>query len=133
VVIHSLGGWFYQLKMPPFCLSDKYFPVIWVSLFSLLGIALSLIWMEKPGEATVNAVVWYFFQLTFHLFWVAEFFVMRVPALALWVALVYWLLAFMTWRQFRRINQVAGWLLVPYLLWISYMVYLNWGIYWLNR
>jgi len=132
LVSHSVGEWYYSLQPPPLYPPNWIFIPIWNILLVLMGLALYKVWRTGQSEESISAIVWFFFQLTFNIFWVAVFFVMRSPNLALWIILVLWMLAFITWWHFRRINILAGWLLVPYLIFTTYLVYLNWGIFLLN-
>lgn len=108
------------------------FPVVWTLLYSLMGVASYLIAVNSPLKRD-SALSIYFLQLLFNFFWPLLFFGFEAYLGALlWLAALF-LLVLYTTVCFWRINTAAGWLMLPYLIWLIFAAYLNFGVYLLNR
>lgn len=119
---------------PPLSPPAWLFPVVWTILYILMGISAYLVYQSKEGEnEKERALSIYTFQLFFNFLWSIVFFNFRNYLLAFVVIVVLWLLIFEMIRSFKRINKWAGYLQIPYLLWVSFASYLNIAIYFLNR
>ncbi len=125
---------FSQLKQPPLSPPAWLFPVVWTILYLLMGLASWLVLTSgKPRGAVENALWWYGVQLAVNFFWSILFFRLKLYLTAfLWLVLL-WVLILITLLQFRRLRPSAGWLLLPYLLWVTFAGYLNFGVWLLNR
>ncbi len=126
--------WYYSLlKKPSWNPPDWLFPPAWSLLFLLMGIALSLV-VEQWGEKKKiqGALVLFGLQLLLNLGWSAAFFGLHAPLLALVVIAFLWLAIVLTIVRFRAVSPLAAYLLVPYLLWVSFASYLNFTIWQLN-
>ncbi len=106
------------------------FPVVWTILYVLMGIASYLVLTSgKPNE---KALTTYGIQLIFNFFWSIIFFNLELYLFAfIWLVLL-WLLILKTVRLFYQISKHAGYLMIPYLLWVTFAGYLNFSIYVLN-
>ena len=121
------------MNMPPLSPPGWLFPVAWTVLYLLMGYASYLIWVSdaQPGDKQ-KALRLYGLQLLANFVWPLLFFGFDMPLTALvWLA-VLWILIFLTIRAFSRINERAGDLLIPYILWVTFAAYLNFGIVLLN-
>ena len=108
------------------------FPVAWTILYGLMGIASGLIFESKaPGRE--KSLVLYALQLLVNFLWPIVFFRWQAPLAALFVLLALLALVWWMYRQFKAIDPAAGWLIVPYLLWLLFALWLNLGIWWLNK
>lgn len=106
------------------------FPVVWTLLYILMGIASYLALTSKKPSDTALTV--YGVQLVFNFFWSIIFFNLKLYLLAfLWLA-VLWLLILKTTKLFYQLSKPAGYLMIPYLLWVTFAGYLNLSIYLLN-
>ncbi len=124
---------FAALEQPPLSPPGWLFPVVWTVLYILMGVASYLIYTSNaPRSEKVLALGLYAFQLFFNFFWSIIFFNLQkyLPALIWLIAL--WLLIIMTALAFRTISKASAWLMLPYILWVTFAGYLNWGIYLLN-
>jgi len=108
------------------------FAPVWISLFLLMGLALYLVWRSERSPHRLMAAVWFFAQLSFNIMWSGAFFGLKSPRLGLEVILILWGLILITMLKFYKISVAAAWLMLPYLLWVSFAVYLNWEIFRLN-
>ncbi len=96
----------------------------------LMGIASYLALMsEKPNRTALTV---YVIQLVFNFFWSIIFFNLGLYLFAfIWLVLL-WLLILKTTILFYQISKPAGYLMFPYLLWVTFAGYLNFSIYLLN-
>ena len=109
------------------------FPVVWTVLYALMGLAFYLAW-TTPADMNEKkkASILYFTQLALNFIWPIVFFSLEMPLAAFFVLAILWILIYLTIQQFSAINERAGDLLLPYILWVSCAGYLNLGIYLLN-
>ena len=118
---------------PPLSPPGWVFPVVWSILYLLMGLASWRIW---KGDATMDqkrkALGLYAAQLLLNLLWPIVFFRWQLFLAALILLIGLWVLIFLTIRAFSKIDEKAADLLIPYLLWVSFAVYLNFGIFLLN-
>lgn len=119
------------LRQPPLSPPGWLFPAVWFVLFVLMGIAAYLVWM-RDSTGRNGALILYGAQLVFNFFWTLIFFNLQNYALAFFWLLALWLLILLTTLQFFKETTAAGWLLVPYLAWVTFAGYLNAGVWLLN-
>lgn len=122
-----------QLNQPPLSPPSAVFPVVWTTLFLLMGISAYLVTMKHSDRLKsfdLPAVYW--IQLIVNFIWPLIFFNLSIYGIALaWLILLIILVIYMIF-QFHDITPAAGWLQVPYLLWLIFAGYLNAGIWLLN-
>jgi len=130
----SGSEWYYLiLHKPSWNPPDWLFPPVWSLLFLLMGIALSFVvelWGEK--KEVKGSLIVFGVQLLLNLCWSATFFGLHSPLLAFVVIVLLWLAIVLTIVKFRAVLPIAGYLLIPYLLWVSFASYLNFTIWQLN-
>ena len=107
------------------------FPVVWTILYILMGIASYIVWQSKDRSKDLALKI-YSLQLIFNFFWSYIFFNMQNYLFAFVWLIILWLFIIVTTVLFYRINKTAGYLLIPYLLWVTFAAYLNLAIYLLN-
>ncbi len=109
------------------------FPIVWTVLYILMGIASYIVMTSDAGDGEKNsALLFYGLQLVFNFFWPLIFFNLEAYLFALMWLFALWLLIIITTVKFFRIDKRAGFLMLPYLLWVTFAAYLNYGIYKLN-
>ena len=126
--------WYYHvLHKPSWNPPDWLFPPAWSLLFLLMGIALYLV-VQQTSETTKvkGALVVFGVQLLLNLAWSAVFFGLHSPLYALAVIVALWTAIVLTIVKFKSVNPLAGYLLIPYLLWVTFASYLNFTIWQLN-
>jgi len=138
----SIAIWYNSLHKPPFTAAAEVFAPVWLVLYTLIGIALYLVLIQKEDKKNIKnsrfsntfriAIFAFGLQLILHAFWSALFFGLRSPLLGLIEIALLWGTIIVTIVYFFRINKIAGWLLIPYILWISFALILNLGIWVLN-
>lgn len=128
----SRGGFqlFNMLNKPPLAPPAILFPVVWTILFILMGIASYLVY-EKGSHS--KALTLYAIQLFFNFFWSIWFFYYGCFLFAFIWLLCLWGLILATIIAFYPISKTAAYLLVPYLVWVTFAGYLNLAIYLINR
>lgn len=116
---------------PPLTPPEKAFPFVWSVLFILMGIGAALIYKDKYRDDSALGI--YALQLVINFFWSIIFFNMRAYLFAFVWLVILWL--FIIWMivKFKRINSLAAYLQIPYLLWVTFAGYLTLAIYILNR
>ena len=124
---------FKTLEKPPLSPPGWIFPVVWTLHYLAMGLASYLVYKaDAPQYKKNNALLFYGLQLCFNLFWSIIFFGWEMYLFAFVWLLVMWVLIIVTTVKFWKINKLAGYLMIPYLLWVTFAAYLNLGIYILN-
>lgn len=121
----SGNSWFDGLTKPFFMPPGWVFGVVWPILYALLGFALALVLAEPASDRRRNALILFAAQLALNFAWSPIFFAAHAIQLALVVIVVMAGIAAFTAGQFRRIRPLAGYLMVPYLLWLCFAAALN--------
>lgn len=125
---------FALLEKPPFAPPAWLFPVAWTILYILMGIASYLVLeADVDLQEKQNAINVYFYQLIVNFLWPVFFFNLGWYLFAFFWLILLWVLVWITFRRFYEISRLAGYLLVPYLLWLTFAGYLNLGVWNLNR
>jgi translocator protein len=143
--MNSVREWYPTLKKPMFTPPSWVFGPAWTILFTLMGIALYLIWRRwktcqipawKLSSTYLTAadigVVLFFAQLTLNAFWSIIFFGFCSPGAAMIEIIALWVFILMTTIYFFKVSKIAGVLLLPYLLWSSFAAVLNFAIWLMN-
>jgi benzodiazapine receptor len=130
----QIKGWYINLNKPGFTPPNWAFPVAWTTLYILIATAAYLVWKRRDGTPIYKtAVAIYVSQLLLNFSWSIVFFGLHMVfgGLIIIVALLMFIILNIAW--FGRFSKAAPWLLVPYLLWVSYATLLNISIYILNK
>nr|WP_294949065.1 TspO/MBR family protein [uncultured Mucilaginibacter sp.] len=130
----QIKGWYLTLNKPAFTPPNWLFPVAWTTLYILIATAAYLVWRRRDGTSVYKTTtVIYSVQLFLNFSWSIVFFGMHqiFGGLVVIVALLVFIILNIAW--FARFKKLAAWLLVPYLLWVSYATLLNISIYILNK
>lgn len=131
--ISQIQGWYVYLQKPVFNPPNWLFGPVWTILYIMIGISAYLVWQQRSKSINyINAEYAYFLQLLFNLSWSIVFFGLHQILAALIVIIALWLSIVANIFFFSKVNRVAAWLLVPYLLWVTFASILNLYIYRLN-
>ena len=128
--IGSIPTWYASLNKPSFNPPNFVFGPVWTFLYFLMGISLYLVLLKKPKEK--NAVNIYWIQLMLNILWSVIFFYFKSPLFAFLEIIVLWIFIFLTIRSFYKISRSASYLLIPYILWVTFATILNLSIILLN-
>ncbi|WP_255192937.1 TspO/MBR family protein [Natronobeatus ordinarius] len=123
--------WFRALEKPTFYPPEIAFPVVWTLLFTLMGVALWLVWRSDAAGRRL-ALGLFVLQMAFNVAWTPAFFTLEELLLALLVIVVLWMLVVATIVAFDRVDRRAAALLVPYLAWVTFAAVLNAELWRLN-
>ncbi|MDP2638765.1 MAG: TspO/MBR family protein [Candidatus Azambacteria bacterium] len=152
----AIKTWYVSLNKPYFSPPNWIFAPVWTVLFLLMGISLYLVWAKnwhievKAGEAErktwnpisrklltgswreENAVLIFVLQLILNVLWSVIFFGLKSPGLAFFEILMLWFAILYTIVNFYRISKFASFLLLPYILWVTFATVLNFAVWRLN-
>lgn len=121
------------LEQPPLSPPGWVFPVVWTVLYLLMGYASYRVYTAGMSPAlTKKALRFYAAQLALNFLWPIVFFGFEWYLAAFVILVALWILILLTLRLFTAIDETAGDLLIPYLLWVTFAGYLNLGVYLLN-
>lgn len=124
--------WFVQLAKPATFPPPLAFPIVWTTLYALMGVALALVCSAWGARVRASAIVVFVVQLLINLAWSPVFFALHQITVALGVILALDVMVLITIALFWRVRRLAAWLLVPYVLWILFATVLTWQFLELN-
>lgn len=125
--------WFQALDKPAIYPPGWVFGVVWTTLFTLLGVAVALVWLSGTDRRPVRIALGLFaVQMAFNVAWTPAFFALEDLLLGLVVIVSLWPLVVATTVAFARVDRRAGAVLVPYLLWVTFAAVLNYRFLLLN-
>ncbi|MBR0184317.1 MAG: tryptophan-rich sensory protein [Clostridia bacterium] len=120
-----------NLNLPKLAPPSILFPIVWTILFILMGISAYIIY-ESNSDQKQNALTIYGIQLLVNFIWPILFFNLELYLFSfVWIILL-WLLIILMINSFKKISNVAAYLQIPYLLWVTFASYLNFMIYYNN-
>ncbi len=130
----SVNTWYATLTKPTFNPPNWLFSPVWITLYGLMGIAFFLVWRKGfQTEGVQSAIIFFSVQLILNTLWSILFFGLKNPLLAFIEIIILWDFILITMLKFKRVSKLAGYLFVPYLLWVSFAAVLNFFLWYLNR
>lgn len=129
----SDGDWYRNINKPSFNPPSWVFGPVWTLLFSLMGVALYLVWVVPSSRIRTVALILFGVQFVFNVLWSYLFFGLNNPLWSLIEIFVLLVFILVTGIWFYMTNYYAGYLIVPYFLWVAFASFLNWAIWSLNR
>ncbi len=128
----AVKGWYTTINKSPLNPPSWVFAPVWTTLFVMMGISVSIIWLSEKNEGRSKALKVFFVQLLLNTLWSIIFFGLKNPPLAFIEIIVLWFAILYTIILFRKIDRKASYLLIPYILWVSFASVLNLSIAILN-
>jgi tryptophan-rich sensory protein len=128
----SLQGWFTELNKPVFNPPNYLLGPVWTVLYILMGISLYLVLKSPDSVLKKRAIAIFSLQLFLNFCWSFIFFKFQLPGVAFIEILLLWFAIIFMIISFYKINKLAAYLQIPYLLWVSFASVLNGAIWWLN-
>jgi benzodiazapine receptor len=128
----SIGNWYEHIAKPTFNPPNWLFAPVWTVLYIMMGIALFLIWKQTPSPEKSKALTVFAIQLFLNFIWSFIFFNFHQIGLALIDIILLWIFIVISIYKFRLFNKTACYLMVPYLIWVSFATVLNAAIFRLN-
>lgn len=128
----EIEGWYQTIAKPSWNPPDRVFGPVWTTLFILMGIAAWLVWKPEGFKAAAIPLLLFVVQLLLNTGWSWIFFGLHQPGWAFVEIVMLWLAIAATTVTFFRRSKTAGWLLMPYVAWVSFAGVLNYAIWRLN-
>ena len=130
---NAMSAFGQSVQQPPLSPPKILFPIVWSILYALMGFSVTRIWLSPPSAQRSKGLNLYVAQLIVNFFWSLIFFNAQAFGFAfLWLLLLFVLVVLMI-LSFRKTDKLAAWLQIPYLLWLLFAAYLNFGVWYLNR
>ena len=128
----SVETWYQTLNKPSFNPPDWVFGPVWTTLYILMGISVWLVWKHKPSTDRTIGIRIFWVQLFFNILWTYIFFGIQKIGLSFLEIIFLIFLIFSNIIYFLKIDKIAGYLLIPYLIWVLYASLLTYNIWILN-
>lgn len=126
------GAWYTSLSKPSWNPPGWVFGPVWTVLYAAMAVGAWLVWRRGGWAVQPRALGLFCVQLALNAAWSPVFFGMQRIGLALVVMMLLWVAIAATMVEFFRVSRGAGWLLVPYLAWVSFAAVLNFTLWRLN-
>jgi tryptophan-rich sensory protein len=130
----AVKTWYAHIDKPGFTPPNWIFGPVWITLYLLMGISLFLVWnAEINTKVKQTALILFFIQLILNTLWSYFFFYLQSPLYGLMEIVILLIFIVFTMLKFFPIRPLAGFLLLPYMLWVGFAAVLNYSIWQLNR
>lgn len=138
----ALSGWLTRegtavyaqtIMKPPLSPPGWVFPVVWTLLYALMGIGAAKVYLTPPSKMRSLGLNLFVLQLMVNFFWSPIFFNLQAFGFAFFWLLLLWGLVVWMIVTFWKVDPLAAKLQIPYLLWLTFAAYLNFGVWYLNR
>ncbi len=130
--VESVSTWYTTISKPEWNPPSWIFGPVWITLYTLMGIAAYMVWQQREVPNAKLALWIYGVHLVFNALWSILFFGLKNPGLAFAEIIVLLVLIVITTLLFWKINPLAGGLMIPYIVWVSFAAFLNYTIWQLN-
>jgi tryptophan-rich sensory protein len=128
----AIAGWYATLAKPAWTPPSWVFGPVWTALYIMMGVAAWLVWRKGGVAAAALPLGLFLLQLALNVAWSPLFFGLHRPDLAFLDIVLLWFAILAALLAFRGVNPTAAWLLLPYLLWVTYASALNFAIWRMN-
>ena len=128
----AIPEWYSNLIKPGFNPPNWIFSPVWTALYTLMGISVSRVWLSPKNNLRKRGLEVFILQLVLNTSWSIIFFGLKNILVALLEILILWISILITIIKFWRIDKKAAYLLLPYILWVSFATILNLSIFLLN-
>ena len=139
--VGALSGWLTRegtdvyaqtIVQPPLSPPGWVFPIVWTILYALMGIGAARIYLAPPSQERSRGLNLFITQLVVNFFWSPIFFNAQAYGFAFVWLLLLWSLVLWMILTFRKVDSLAAKLQIPYLVWLTFAAYLNFGVWLLN-
>lgn len=132
--LRAIPNWYGTLQKPALNPPSWIFGPVWTTLYALMGISAFLVYQKGWKRKDVKFALGVFgVQLFLNAIWSIIFFSLHQPGIAFIDITLLWIFILVTMIIFSKISKPAAWLLLPYLIWVSFAIYLNLAIAMLNH
>ena len=129
----SVPEWYATLNRPSFSPPNWLFGPVWTVLYILLGFSFFLIWKQTVSKERNIAIFVFIIQLVLNFAWSFIFFYFNLIGFALIEIILLWISIIIMIVVFYKIKPIAGYINIPYFLWVTFATILNASYYFLNR
>ena len=105
------------------------FPIVWFVLYALMGIGAARIRLAEESLEQVKALLIFSLQLAVNFFWSIIFFDLQAFQFAFWWLVILWVLIILMITAYHKVDKLAAYIQIPYLLWVTfagYLTYMTW-------
>ena len=117
--------WYKNLKRSKLSPPSYVFGIVWPILYTLMFISLIILWTNKKCYPYCEPITYFLFQLFFNITWTNLFFNLKKPLWAFVDLCITLIFTLITYKKMMKFSKTAAYLLVPYILWLSFAFYLN--------
>jgi translocator protein len=128
----NINNWYVILIKPNFNPPNYLFGPVWTFLYLLMGISFYIILQSPKHEIKKQAILIFCIQIFLNFCWSFLFFKYHWLGIAFIEIILIWLSIITMIINFYKINKIAAYLQIPYLLWVSFASVLNGSIWYLN-
>ncbi len=125
----SIATWYEQIQKPDIRPPNWAFGPVWITLYTLMGI--SLYWVLDKKNINIPLIL-FSIQLVLNAIWSIIFFGLQNPFYAFIEIIILWIMILLTIISFYRVSRKAGLILLPYIIWVTAAMILNYYIWILN-
>jgi len=130
--ISEVPGWYRTLERPSFAPPDWVFGPVWTVLYAMMAVAAWRVWQAPGSRARTMGILLFLVQLALNFAWTFLFFRQHWMGIAFAEIVALWVAIILTIFTFRTISAAAAWMLIPYLLWVTFASALNLQFWRLN-
>jgi len=123
--MHEFGGVNQSVLTPP----GIVFPIVWTILYALMGIGAARVWLSEDSIERMKALIVFAVQLAVNFFWSIIFFDLQAFQFAFWWLVILWVLIILMITAYHKVDKLAAYIQIPYLLWVTfagYLTYMTW-------
>lgn len=128
----EIAGWYAGIRKPSWNPPNGVFGPVWTVLYIMMGAAAARVWQKRKVSGAGRALVFFAVQLLLNTAWSFLFFRFHLLGAAFAEIVALWAMVGVTARAFFAVDRPAGWLMVPYLTWVSFASVLCWAVWRLN-
>ena len=129
----SLKTWYPTIKKSSWNPPNWIFAPVWTMLYFTMAVAAWMVWQREAPQFLCLPMILFVIQLALNALWSVLCFGFRNPGLAFAEVLLLWFFILITTISFWYVDQLAGLLFIPYLLWVSFASFLNYTLWQLNK
>lgn len=125
VTAPAVDGWYRALSKPAWTPPDWVFGPVWTVLYAMMAVAASVVWVARDRDDVCGPLSAFGAQLVLNLTWSICFFGLKSPLLGFLDISLLWLVVGVTTAEFFLVSRLAGLLMLPYFLWVTFAAALN--------
>ena len=121
VTLPSISTWYETLNKPLFSPPNFIFGPVWTILYTFIGVSMYIVWSKKVmNKKIISALKIFVLQLILNFLWSLVFFGYHLLELALITIIILWIAVFSTIIAFKKVSKTAAYILIPYIVWVSF-------------